>query len=428
MRNFTFIKEDILFKRGGKRRDWYLFLLFVCFWGVSSVSAGTLFSLNFGKYYRITERQDLRIRENGKYRGFLYREYRAFLHADPAVPRQYRGEYYILENMKRNSFLVAKAVDKEYKTVFSIGLQGNMQVKKQFIVPVYRNFPAFAPHAVQKGESWNVSGSALVSDSKGNRVRVPFLCHYIFRGPGTYLKRPVLIIDAQYALRFPSGSSESGQESVMKKISGNRKAVIFLYADSMGGIFIKSDIQQVISYGNGNTEETTGFILTWYSGAAGSVKETADAEIVDTFKALSSPENAPGTQSGANGSSRFKNMSLEQSDRGLVLRIQNIHFMPNTAVILSSEKQRLDTVAALLKKVKNRTFLVTGHTADVGTKESQQRLSVERAKVIVNELVKRGLPPSRFMYQGKGGTEPVASNKTKEGRAANRRVEITILH
>ncbi len=54
-------------------------------------------------------------------------------------------------------------------------------------------------------------------------------------------------------------------------------------------------------------------------------------------------------------------------------------------------------------------------------------LSVKRAKTIVDYLVSQGISPKRFMYEGKGGTEPVAPNDTEENMAKNRRVEIIVL-
>jgi outer membrane protein OmpA-like peptidoglycan-associated protein len=70
---------------------------------------------------------------------------------------------------------------------------------------------------------------------------------------------------------------------------------------------------------------------------------------------------------------------------------------------------------------------VEGHTAAVGKPSGEQELSVARAKRIVEELGRRGIPAERFLYKGWGGTRPLSGNETEEGRAANRRVEITIL-
>ncbi len=74
-----------------------------------------------------------------------------------------------------------------------------------------------------------------------------------------------------------------------------------------------------------------------------------------------------------------------------------------------------------------RSFLVVGHTAKIGTEESQLSLSVERAKTIVDYLTGQGIEAERFIYEGRGGTKPVAANDTEENRAKNRRVEIIIL-
>jgi outer membrane protein OmpA-like peptidoglycan-associated protein len=77
--------------------------------------------------------------------------------------------------------------------------------------------------------------------------------------------------------------------------------------------------------------------------------------------------------------------------------------------------------------VPERTFLVVGHTADIGLPDAQQELSVRRAGTVVDELTARGIDADRLLFEGRGGTEPVASNDTETGRAQNRRVEILVL-
>ncbi len=389
---------------------------------VCAGDTGYSFSMNLGDRYRLVERHNLRVRENGVYRGFLYREFRAFLRNSGVQEGRYEGEYYILENMKRNASLIAKAVDDEYKASFSLTRFGIMDVPRKSVVPVHRDFPAFSPKPVEEGSSWDVSGSDLVFDSKGNSVRVPFLCHYVYRNRKTYMGRPVAVIDAQYAIRYDEGSY-GYNSGVIKKISGSRKAAIMFYLDSPGGIFINSQIKQRIVYSDGDTEDTEGFILTWYNGISTSAVEASDSQIVRDLNRIKEKDSLSPSSEG----SLLDDVSVERGEKGLVLKIENIHFLPNSPVILPEEKGRLDSIASVLRKADGRTFLVTGHTADVGSRESQKILSVQRAKTIVDELVKRGIAPGRFMYEGKGGSEPVASNDTKEGRARNRRVEITIL-
>jgi outer membrane protein OmpA-like peptidoglycan-associated protein len=105
----------------------------------------------------------------------------------------------------------------------------------------------------------------------------------------------------------------------------------------------------------------------------------------------------------------------------------DIRFVADTAQILESERGRIDIVAdALLLAGENASFVVEGHTANVGKPAGELNLSIERARKIGEELTRRGIDPGRIRIAGYGGTQPVAPNTTDEGRALNRRVEITI--
>jgi len=82
----------------------------------------------------------------------------------------------------------------------------------------------------------------------------------------------------------------------------------------------------------------------------------------------------------------------------------------------------------LVEKHKNTTasFLVVGHTDDVGTDEANLELGRARAQSIANVLIKRGIAPNRIKVESRGKREPVADNTTEDGRHRNRRVVITV--
>ncbi|MBP5792249.1 MAG: OmpA family protein [Spirochaetaceae bacterium] len=104
-------------------------------------------------------------------------------------------------------------------------------------------------------------------------------------------------------------------------------------------------------------------------------------------------------------------------------------FKPDSPELLPTEGERIDKIAKIIKDVLNTTtfsILIEGHTARIGDIQSEMPLSIARAKTIVEEMKKRGLPPEIFSYKGYGGNVPIASNDTPEGRALNRRVEITL--
>lgn len=108
--------------------------------------------------------------------------------------------------------------------------------------------------------------------------------------------------------------------------------------------------------------------------------------------------------------------------------VYDLKFVADSAELLESELPRMQELAELLSYI-NRddayTVLIEGHTADINRPEGQMQLSIERAKTILNELVRNGLPRDVISYRGYGGTMPIATNETAEGRAQNRRVIIT---
>jgi OOP family OmpA-OmpF porin len=72
-------------------------------------------------------------------------------------------------------------------------------------------------------------------------------------------------------------------------------------------------------------------------------------------------------------------------------------------------------------------IIAVGHTDSIGTDAYNQRLSVRRAEAVKAYLVSKGIERNRVYTEGKGEKQPVADNRTKEGRAKNRRVEIEVV-
>lgn len=133
---------------------------------------------------------------------------------------------------------------------------------------------------------------------------------------------------------------------------------------------------------------------------------------------------------GKNSSSNSKlekKVIVENTAAGIRLTMQNLNFKPDSSELLPGENERLDQIAQVLKEVPDQMFLVEGHTASVGYEKGEMKLSVERANSVANALIQRGIPREKFICKGSGGTKPIADNSTPEGKAKNRRVEITIL-
>src|SRR5918992_276882 len=97
------------------------------------------------------------------------------------------------------------------------------------------------------------------------------------------------------------------------------------------------------------------------------------------------------------------------------------------AVIKPEGKSKLDDISNKAKGVNLEVVIAIGHADSVGSDAYNQRLSVRRAESVKAYLVSRGVEPNRVYTEGKGEKQPVADNKTREGRAKNRRVEIEVI-
>lgn len=95
-------------------------------------------------------------------------------------------------------------------------------------------------------------------------------------------------------------------------------------------------------------------------------------------------------------------------------------------VVEPTARSNLKQLAASLDQYPNTDLLVVGHTDAVGSADYNQDLSQRRALAAARYLVSQGVDGARVETQGRGESEPVASNETDAGRAANRRVEVAI--
>ena len=97
------------------------------------------------------------------------------------------------------------------------------------------------------------------------------------------------------------------------------------------------------------------------------------------------------------------------------------------AVLKPEGKAKLDDLVSKVKDINLEVIIAVGHTDSIGSDAYNQKLSVRRAEAVKAYLVSKGIEKNRVYTEGKGKKQPVADNKTKEGRAKNRRVEIEVV-
>jgi outer membrane protein OmpA-like peptidoglycan-associated protein len=361
---------------------------------------------------KITERSNIRVTENGVYRGLTYNESRAvldYMWFEDGYS-QYAGNYYVYEASMKDTRLIANTIDLNEYCEIAITDQGRYKLPEEQLLPVLRDFPVFPDKEISPGDSWRDFGVRMVDpENSGIYTKVKFYCEYKYEGLKTIRTGLKHVITAQYALRYKPGDTKINDPD-LKRISGRHMVTIMIDDEDRSSIFIRDTVDEQYFYFDGKVLEHKGFILTWYNDIIGMDRRQVAEK---TRQEIETAE--------------VKDVEIIEKTEGLALTVKNLHFVPDSAEILPVENGRIRSLFELLTELEVKKILVVGHTADVGTKESQYLLSEQRARAVIDKLSALGMNPGMFIYEGRGGDEPAASNETPEGRAANRRVELILL-
>ena len=108
------------------------------------------------------------------------------------------------------------------------------------------------------------------------------------------------------------------------------------------------------------------------------------------------------------------------------ISMDQLSFPTGSSQLKTGARPELDNVAAILTNCPNVSLMIAGYTDNVGSADSNLRLSRNRAEAVVHQLVGKGVPSDRLVAEGYGEADPVADNVTSEGRAENRRVALRV--
>jgi len=389
----------------------------------------------------ISERADYSVYKNGAYAGLTYREAYIYLDEKAAVYNnepayRYEGEAFVLEETRKNMVGTAKKLDEIRPIAFTQsahqGTDGTKIAALHFTqdtgYPPLRNFPASPAQPFKEddiGKKWIAESTIVVCPQQGkNPTRIPVLAEYQYSGKQKYNGNDTHYVKAVFALRY-HGEDHLGDADMLRS-EGSRTADIYL-DDRNRPLFIREKIDETFFYKDAETIRQRGFLLHFYDYGqhtvynGGSIPATA---LLERSKNPVKTENSNKERIKDKGDGIF---NVQETPRGILLNLKNLHFVADKAELLHGEDKKLDEIAAVLKTLTFKNLFVEGHTADVGDKSTQHGLSLRRAKTVVDELTKRGIPAGVFIYSGAGGSKPIASNETEAGRAQNRRVEITVM-
>jgi outer membrane protein OmpA-like peptidoglycan-associated protein/tetratricopeptide (TPR) repeat protein len=122
-----------------------------------------------------------------------------------------------------------------------------------------------------------------------------------------------------------------------------------------------------------------------------------------------------------------KNIPLQPIEVNASVVLKNIFFDVNKYDVKTTSQVELDKVVQLLSENPTLKIEISGHTDNVGTAADNLKLSENRAKAVTAYLANKGIDIKRLTFKGFGASQPIADNKTEEGKAMNRRTELKVV-
>jgi len=373
------------------------------------------------------ERFEFKYVEGGKYR--LLTQVRE----DVYIQRRYSHSAYILNRIayevkeaREGSGLIeasfetseeasgsgqAFKLDQRYESRFRRDRLGTYDIDPSYYMPIVRDVPLFPDKDLKKGDTWTMKGEE-VHDFRRNfgiaePYRIPFVASYRYEGVERREGKDYPVITVSYSIYYeastPRGAARVWPVSVMG------------YSDQK--ILWDMAVGQPAFY-----EERFKMIFELSDGGVVEFRGTADGKMLEAppmDKEVVAKELEKELGEGS---------KVRIDKEGVTLVLDAIQFLPDSAELRPGELSKLDKIIDALAKYPERDLLVTGHTALQDTEEWRLRLSELRAKAVADYIASKGArDPGRITLKGMGATKPVADNATIEGRALNRRGEITIL-
>lgn len=426
----------------------------------------TKITYNGSGNYMFRERTDLRQYTNGKYVGLVSRVVSSFI-----IPVScedgylYEGNFFLQQETNRNANSVSPKIDDNITSSFKINSEGKLTMIDDNGYPSFRSFPTFPENEINIGDTWNGEAIRAVDPlNKGVITRMKIYVQYTYKADEYLNGEPVYVISALWATRYGIGSGSSyidwGGDKDLKKASGKHEATIYVSKLSGNMLIARDNVDEMFEYTDGNRVQFRGNIslFTEYPPTYDKTKlmpvlkriiglNDKETEIISNKPEVpvivAKADNIPQQNENIFENTEYisselpmyetvgknSNIDVEVSSTpaGIKLSINNLQFKADSSELLPDEIERLTKIAEILRSVPGAQLLVEGHTADTGNPVGEQNLSEERARAIAEALVQRGVKPERFICKGHGGKRPIASNNTPEGKAKNRRVEITIL-
>lgn len=368
-----------------------------------------------GDKYNLQIRENYKIYINNRYVGLKSREMKGIMSVFPGLTEDQQDRHYSvtgkvfnISKTIRGHNIIGYRLDNVADSAFSFDQLGNTVHRGGLNFPPVQGIPIFPESSLAEQQIFSGTGTYIV-DFYDSAAIEEIPVHYNTQYFG---KRDFFGTDYDYfEITYVLDSNYTSDQ--LSKINGKHNVRYFFDGAAGKPVFMEDKFEDYFLNRKGEIMKRKGFTLYFFKP----IQRMNKQEVVKDIQSRIDEESILIKE----------DIEFQKEEEGIRLTINNLKFQPNSTVLLSGEEEKLEKLAAVLGQIENRSFLITGHTADVGDPGVQLTLSLERAAVIAEYLEGAGIEGKRIMYTGKGGTQPAVPNTSPENMQKNRRVEIMIL-
>ena len=305
--------------------------------------------------------------------------------------------------------------DRRYTSRFTLHDDGRYDVPPAYVMPNLRDLPTFPDQPLLPKGRWQKPALETLHVGK-TRIDMPVSVRYLYggilplseeAGPKTVARGPL----PRFQYAYTINTKIPNPRSPIRHVTGFSSDM--LWFDNEQGVprFDSNRLAYTFTMLDGSKVNYRFRILSWYR------KE----------RTTKTPEKTKMEEEVRRDLEKKPDVSVKKEDDGIRLTLNSILFDFDSAFLKPAARKGLEEVAAVLKKHPDREIRISGHTDNRGRPSYNRSLSAKRAMAVLEALRDMGVDAKRMSYKGYGERKPVADNRTRAGRAQNRRVEILIV-
>lgn len=304
--------------------------------------------------------------------------------------------------------------DRDFTSRFIIADNGQYLVPDEFIMPNLRSLPTFPDRDLAPGDAWQADALETM-DFGPEKIRIPLKVDYVYRGPAPLeLENGTRAEFDRFTYVYSFNQPTLARAGILR-ISGYSSCELWFDRERGAPVFDTNRLVYNFLLADGSTQQFLFRIDSWWRKTETDTPEDRRRMHDEIVQSLATEEPQ----------SRVR---VRETDEGVILEMDAILFDHDSATLTPQARSRLEAIAGILNRYREREVRISGHTDSSGSTTYNQRLSEDRARAVVRALQNQhNVDGRRLSYQGRGETQPIAPNTDAGGRARNRRVEVLIV-